>query len=71
MSDKQNILQVVFRKTYQNIMWFRKIEEILGSRKYISYFCPENQAPVVQWIEYRIPVPTIRVRFPSGVQSKC
>ena len=24
--------------------------------------------PVVQWIEYRIPVPTIRVRLPTGIQ---
>ena len=24
-------------------------------------------APVFQWIEYRIPVPKIRVRFPTGV----
>ena len=27
-----------------------------------------QKAPVVQWIEYRIPVPTIWVRFSSGVQ---
>lgn len=26
-----------------------------------------NHAPVVQWIEWRIPVPQIRVRFPTGV----
>ena len=26
--------------------------------------------PVVQWIEYRIPVPTIRVRLPTGIQKK-
>ena len=25
------------------------------------------QAPIVQWIEYRIPVPTIGVRLPMGV----
>lgn len=26
-----------------------------------------GKAPVVQWIEYRIPVPTIGVRLPTGV----
>ena len=26
--------------------------------------------PVVQWIEYRIPVPIIGVRIPTGVQDK-
>ena len=27
-----------------------------------------NTTPVVQWIEYRIPVPMIGVRIPTGVQ---
>ena len=27
-----------------------------------------KNAPVVQWIEYRIPVPTIGVRLPTGVR---
>ena len=26
-----------------------------------------QDVPVVQWIEYRIPVPTIRVRLPTGI----
>lgn len=33
-----------------------------------AYLC-NIKAPIVQWIEYRIPVPTIGVRLPMGVQS--
>ena len=29
-----------------------------------------QSVPVVQWIEYRIPVPTIRVRLPTGIQLR-
>lgn len=31
---------------------------------------PSKNVSVVQWIEYRIPVPTIRVRLPTGIQVK-
>ena len=45
---------------------------LLGVHWDYLYFCTRKygDAPVVQWIEYRIPVPTIWVRFPSGVQRK-
>lgn len=29
----------------------------------------EIEVSVVQWIEFRIPVPTIRVRLPTGIQK--
>ena len=33
---------------------------LLGRQKDYLYFCADfSDAPVVQWIEYRIPVPTI------------
>ena len=42
--------------------------KLLGRQKDFMYFCSTfTDAPVVQWIEYRIPVPTIWVRFSSGV----
>ncbi len=40
-------------------------------QKYENFtnFAPRKRhVPVVQWIEYRIPVPTIRVRLPTGIQ---
>lgn len=47
--------------------------ETLGRCEVFLYFChrirKNEQAPVVQWIEWRFPVPQIRVRFPTGVQS--
>ena len=34
------------------------------------YFCRTYPAPIVQWIELRIPVPSIGVRLPTGVQQR-
>ena len=45
---------------------------LLGVHWDYLYFCTRKygDAPVVQWIEYRIPVPTIWVRFSSGVRRR-
>ncbi len=65
------------------IMWDTKIslnlhlfyDERLRNRAIPHSASPSSAAhktsathvPVVQWIEYRIPVPTIRVRLPTGI----
>ncbi len=36
---------------------------------YVILQAATRNVPVVQWIEYRIPVPTIRVRLPTGIPN--
>ena len=36
---------------------------------YVILQATTRNVPVVQWIEYRIPVPTIRVRLPTGIPN--
>ena len=38
-----------------------------ASARHVLECAGAGHAPVVQWIEWRIPVPQIRVRFPTGV----
>ena len=40
-----------------------------ASARHVLECAGARHAPVVQWIEWRIPVPQIRVRFPTGVLS--
>lgn len=51
------------------------IEKLQSTRLYFAQiYLPlhyqNRNAPIVQWIEYRIPVPTIGVRPSMGVQIK-
>ena len=40
---------------------------LLSLNRIFARVLQKEQAPVVQWIEWKIPVLQIRVRFPTGV----
>ena len=40
-----------------------------NSKIIINFAVATANVPIVQWIEYWIPVPTIGVRLPMGIQS--